>query len=453
DRPTRNDLAAFLAQAEKRTKITLNPEIKKTLVEIQYLKKNQLYTEEVDVIEKALVPEVKSKDPFYDWALLTNEKAAGGTKALEENRARLINKTQEAYATFQDTQKEIVGYLESQKNEGNIDKIERIIERVKTVRFSPPRLTKTVEEHCKFPNAFYSINDHSFTVCPQMLDYPKMALMETMAHEISHSFDSCNFSGKMYKTRGPMLTEDAPFEVDIKMDPVSGNYQNTLNADPEGMNPKNRIQDKALYADHPFSKTLSCLQDSKSVGAQAVNLEEIKKKTKEKLAELTRIGQNTPNDPMARYLNFLNDHQKEYFDYFQGCDLSDNYGDTVARSQMQEAFADKMASEVIARKLKNASKIEAEKSVLEIVLAYDDVCMNEGTGATKVREFAVKEGCPHYFENMSEEKKILSALNIADPKFDSHPEEAIRIDRNLLAHPEIRKALKCTNDKGIKYCE
>ncbi|MDD4973586.1 MAG: hypothetical protein PHY93_04510 [Bacteriovorax sp.] len=449
DRPSNIDLRSFLSLAEKRTKITLNPEIKKTLIEIQYLKKNPLYADEVDVVENTLIPEVKSQDPFFDWTLLTDEKAAGGKKALEQNRTRLIKKTQDAYNIFQETRQEILGYLESKKNEMNVEKIERIIERVKTIRFNPPRLTKTVENECKYPNAFYSPDDHSFTICPQMLDYPKIALMEVMAHEISHSYDSCTFSGKIFKNTGPSTVEEAPFDIIIKMDPVLGNYRNSLTLN---LKPKNKNQDIALYADNPFSKTLSCLQDPKSVGAQSIKPEEIKRKTQEQLAELTRIGQNTPNNTKAKYLNFLNDHQKEYFDYFQGCDFSNN-GDTVARSQMQEAFADKMASEIVARKLKTLSKVEAEKSVLEIALSLGNICENDKAGATKLREFAIKEKCPDFYENLTTEMKVLKAMNIADPKFNSHPVSAIRIDRNLLAHPEIRKALKCPLDSGVKYCE
>ncbi len=451
EQPGEFQLAKVISLAEKHTKIKLNSEIKKTLVEIQLLKKDHRYLEQIDAFEKVIIPDAKNKDPFFDWTLLTDENAAGGKKALEANRARLIKKTQEAYGVFQETQKELLSYLESKKNENNIDKIERIKERVKTIRFHSPRLTDTLKQECVSPNAYYSPLDHSFTVCPQVLDYPKMALMDAMAHEISHSFDSCNFSGKMYKIPGPeILSEEAPFEVDIKMDPIEGNYTNTLNEDPEDLSPKDKIQDKIKYFDHPFSKTLSCLQDPKSVGAQSLRPDVIAAKTKEELAELTRLGQNNPKNKKARYLNFLNDHQKDYFDYFQGCDYK---GAGLARSQMQEAFADHMASEIMARKLKSSSKTEAEKSILEIVLAYGNVCSNEGRAATKLRAFAVNEGCLHYFENMNEEQKIIQGLSIVDPQFNPHTEIAVGIDRNLLAHPVIRKALKCSEDKGIKYCE
>lgn len=450
DQASRAELLVVIARSEKRTKTTLNPDIKKALVEIQYLKKNPIYKEEVARFEKSFFPDTKLKDPFVDWSLLLDESAAGGKKALEENRAKITQKTQDAYALFKDTQLELIAYLDGKKTAVNADKIERIKERITTIRFLPPRLTKELKDDCATPNAFYSSENHSFTVCPQMLEFPKMALMETMAHEISHSFDSCFNSGKIYKKKGPMVVEEAPFEIDIKTDPVLGNYTNTFYEDPEDLKLKDRIQDKMLYADHPFVQTLSCLQDPKSVHAEAINIDDIKKRTKEALSELTKLGQNNPSNGKARYLNFLNEHE-DFLNYFQGCDYSTS-GGNLGKTQLQEAFADKMASEVVARKLKSVSKAEAEKSILEISLTYD-VCSNEGFGTTKLREFAVDKGCPNFFENKTLEDKILVGLNAVKPSFDPHPDSNIRVERNILAHPGIRKALNCGVDPGVKYCE
>jgi hypothetical protein len=449
----RLDLNAYITTAEKRSKTKLNSEIKKTLIELQYLKQNDLYTEQLDKLENDLLPNTGMKDALYDFRLLTDEKAAGGASALAANRARLAKKTQDAYAIFQETQKEMLEYLESIKNTSNASKIDRIIERIKTVKFNPPRLTKTLLRVCQIPNAFYSPGTHSFTVCPQMLDYPKMAIMETMAHELAHSFDSCNMSGKFYKIKGPSVVEEAPFEIEIATTPVLGNFRNTGSEDPQYLDPKNRLQDKMMYADNPFSKTLSCLQSPLSVGALSVDLGEMKVKANEKLAELTRIGQNTVNNAEARGLNYFVQNQDEYFKYFQGCDSSDSGADHMGRSQMQEAFADKISSEIMARKLKNLSQEEAQKSFIQITLGYGHVCTNEASGETKLRRFAIKEGCPDYLENMTNETRIVKNLGRVDPRFDSHPDTSKRIERNHLAHPDILKALNCPTVPGVKYCE
>jgi hypothetical protein len=447
ERIKRGSLTNFITRAEKRTKLTLNPEIKSWLVELQYLKTNHLYRDEVDAVEQAMFPEEKPKDPFYDWTLLTDEKAAGGKKALEANRARMVKKTQDAYDVFQETQKELSLYLEGKKAAGNEALIDRVIQRVKTIRFNPPRLTGQVTKECKNPNAFYNQSNHSFTICPQLLDMPKMTLMEVMAHELAHSFDSCSLSGKMFSKKGPIIVQEAPFEIDIAAEPIIGNYK-IITTEPELSGIGTKLQDKMPYSDNPFSKALSCLQDSKSVNAQAIKPEELLKKAREKLNELTKSGQNNPDNIEARYLNFLTANQEEFFKYYQGCDGPS----THSRSQMEEAFSDKIASEVIARKLKQVSKAEAEKSMLEIGLLYGE-CTDHSKGKVIIRDYAIKEGCKDYFDNMTAEQKILTGLKIADPDFDTHSEASKRVDTILLAHPEIRKALNCAEDKGIKYCE
>ncbi len=451
DKGSHDELAKVIAQAEKRTKISLNSEVKKTLIEIHYLKFNATYPEEVARFEDAIIPQTKINDPFYDWSLLKDEKVAGGPARLAFNRAKLTEKSQEAYALFQETQKEMVSYLESKKNESNVDNMDRIISRVKTIRFNPPRLTNTLTTVCESPNAFYSAKTHSFTICPQMLNFPKIALMETIAHEIAHSYDSCNFSGKMYQKKGPLIIEEAPFEVEIKTEPINGNYRNTFDDDPTDLKLKDKIQEKIKYADHPFAKTLSCLQDPASVGAKAIDPADITKKAKASLEALIKLGQNTPENSKARYVNYLITNQKDYFDYFQGCNNIES--SSVLRSQLQEAFADKMATEIVARKLQSASKVDAEKSMLEISLGYNNICSNEGQSNAKIREFAAKNGCKNFYENKTNEEKILNGISISDPEFDPHPNSALRIERNLMSHPIIRKALNCPIEKGLKYCE
>ena len=421
------------------------------MVEIEYLKKNTTYTDEIQTFEKNLIPQVSIQDPLLDWKLLTDEKAAGGLKALMDNRKMFTEKTQNAYALFQETQKEMIEYLGSIKNPLNSEKIDRIITRITTIRFNPPRLSPTLILECKSPNAYYDTDTHSFTICPQMLNYPKMALVETIAHEITHSFDPCTMSGKFYQLKGPLVVEVAPFEVDIKMSPVLGNFKNTMEEDPYLPDLKKRQQDKLLYKDNPFAKTISCLQDPLSVGAQTIKLDEMRLKAKEKLAELTRLGQNTEKNPEARELNYFNEHEEDYFNYFQGCDASES--GSLGNNQIQEAFADKISSEIVARKLNTLNREDAQKSFLEITLSYGNICANESQDVIKLREFAIKENCPKYSENMINQDRILKSLKIIKPDFDTHSESAKRIEKIHLAHPGIRKALKCTPHSEAKYCE
>ena len=449
---SKSELGEVIARAEKKEKLLLNREVKKVLIEIQYLNEDRSYQNEVNDLDNKLFPEIKAKDPFSDWSLMTNEKAAGGKKELLKNQNKLLEKTQMAYGLFKETQSEMISYLETTKNEKNIESIERIIQRVKTIHFNPPRLTERLSGKCTQPNAYYNYSDHSFTICPQSLLNPKISLIETIAHEIAHSFDSCRNSGRMVKSRLPQIVEEAPFEIEISMDSNPVNYENTLFDDAENLNPKSIIQEKVKFADNPFIKTLSCLQDSKSLGVKTINPKDIKLLANIKLLELKNLGQEVATSKKAKIIDYFLKHQQDYFDYFQGCDHAEN-ADTLLRSQLEEAFAEKISSEVMARKLSLLSKSDAQIKILELILSSGGVCTDKSKANINIEELKILEGCPRYFENMTEEKKILAAASLIDSRFDTHSEPAKNIDRVLLAHPEIRKVLNCPKDEGIKFCE
>lgn len=449
---SKKELNQVIYAAEKKEKLLLNPEVKKWLIEIQYLNEDHSYQNEVDSLENKLFPKIQAKDPFSDWELMTNEKVAGGKKEILKNQKMLLQKTQMAYEVFKDIKTEMISYLESIKNENNIKSIERIIQRVKTIHFNPPRLTEQLREKCQVPNAYYNFRDHSFTLCPQTLLNPKIILIETIAHEMTHSFDSCRFSGRMVRSRLPEVVEEAPFEIEIAMDSNPIIYENTLFDDEENLNPKNIIQEKKKYAENPFIKTLSCLQDPKSLGAKSIKREELNSLAVMKSIESHNQGSEVSKSKKAKMIDYFLNNQKTYFDYSEGCGHAES-ADTMLRSQLEEAFAEKVSSEIVARKLSQFKKKEAQIKVLELILSLGGVCPNDPMENAKIKEMKELEKCPHYFENMSEENKILAAASLIDPRFDTHAESSKIRDHILLAHPTIRKVLNCPDDEGIKYCE
>lgn len=449
---SKEQLTDMLSKAEKKLQIKLVPEIKNQLAEIQYLKNNQLYAEEAEAFEREVIPPIAPADPFYDWRKLTDAKAAGSERALAMNRKKLEDKTQSAYEVFKETREDLIKYLDSQKNRTNAPMIERAKEKIRTISFNPPRLTETLKKQCESPNAFYSSVDHSFTLCPQILNFPKMSMIETIAHEMAHSIDSCNFSRKLVNAKGPAVVEDAPFEIALKMDDESKKMKSYTANEDSGR--ASVVQPPMKYKDHPFSKTISCLQDPRSVGAVALNKDQIKKEVEKELESYQKnYGANATNNVDARYLAHLKDHFDEYFDYMEGCGFDGSGKKGLYYSQLQESFADKMAVEVVAAKMAAVSKEEAEKKMLEITVGYGQICKKESNDETKIIEFAEKMGCSDFYKNRDFTTKILRGLSLIDLPFDTHSEAVVRLDRNFLAHPSIRKALRCPADKGVKYCE
>jgi len=448
----REDLVKLISTAEKKLKLTLVPEIRKTLAEIQFIKYNPTYEEEVNEMDRALIPEILPPDPFYDWKKLTDSKSAGGQAALLENRKKLIEKSESAFQVFQETRADILNYLESKKTKTNAAMIERAKEKVRTISFAPPRLTATLEKHCQGPNAFYSTKTHSFTICPQMLNFPKMALVETIAHEIAHSFDSCNLSQIFVQKRGPTVAEEAPFEIELKSTELQKNYSTVFYGSES--NPKNVVQPAMRYSDHPFSKTMSCLENPKSVGAKVIEVDEIKNRARAALEGMKKnTNGNEKNNADINYLSFLTEHAGDYFSYLEGCSFDSEGQNGLARSQMQEAFADKISSEIVASKLAGKSKLDSEKMILEIGLSYGKICPNVAPSEKKLIDFAEKEGCKNFFVHRTYQEKLLRGMDLIDPKFDEHPETRVRLERSLLAHPAVRKSLNCPANKGVQYCE
>ncbi len=449
---SREELLLLIAKAEKKLKINLAPDIKNALIEIQFLKNNPHYMQEGEDFERTIIPQAVAADPFFDWRKLTEVDAAGSAGAMRDNRKKLGEKTQAAYDLFKETKEDLLHYLESRKTKDNAAMIERSKEKIRTITFNPPRLTETLKKVCESPNAFYNSENHTLTLCPQMLNFPKISLIETIAHEMAHSIDSCNLSKKLVSGKGPTVVEDAPFEIPLKTDETAKNYKSPSLFDDTGRGAV--IFDLMKYSDHPFSQTLSCLQDPQSVVAVSIDKEKIRKEVEKNLNEKQKnFGINADNNVDARYLTYLRDHFNEYFDYSEGCglDLAGEKG--LYHSELQESFADKIAFEVLAVKLENLPKEKVETNILEVSLNYDRLCPKESNDEKKMTEFAESMGCTEFFKNRQKGVKILRGLELIDPAFEPHPDSIVTIERNLLAHPAIRKALHCPIDKEIKYCE
>jgi hypothetical protein len=220
-----------------------------------------------------------------------------------------------------------------------------------------------------------------------------------------------------------------------------------LDDTPNGAGLKNIVQERMLYKDNPFTKTLSCLQDQSSVGAIPMDTNSIAQKIKNKQMKMIRLGQDNSQNNDYKFVDFSSKNQQEFLDYFQGCNIE---GDI--RTQLQEAFADKVAAEIMAKKLSQLSVKDAATSINEIILSYGNLCSSQGLGEREYYNFGVKQDCPDYFENVTTQERILTSLKIVN-KFDPHPDPVIRIQNNLLAHPLIRKSLNCETAKGVKFCE
>jgi hypothetical protein len=176
-------------------------------------------------------------------------------------------------------------------------------------------------------------------LCPQYLENPKIVLRETIAHELAHSFDPCNLSKGITKKLGPEYVEETPFNIQLKMDNIVGNYS----AYPfdETIPSKNIFQLPMKFSNNPFQNTIQCLQNPESINAKILDQTELKKKLATTIKEIKENELDDKTGGPFKYYQFLENNLDSYLDFNAGCNLQ-KMGIDMGLSQIQEAFADKI---------------------------------------------------------------------------------------------------------------
>ena len=265
---------------------------------------------------------------------------------------------------------------------------------------------------CEMPNAFYRYTSHRVMVCPQIMNLPEGALFEVLAHELGHAIDPC-------------ATSYAYAQVE------KGSYRrlNSENEDggaPGGVLLKNISLDKL-----PTQNILTCLQSKESMGILLPSKADV-------LAKLDDAIKKTPDDP---YLQSKRDRADKQYDKFKYC------SEVSGSGHIQEAFADWVASEALNKKLTNvADSSSRNKIAFESQLFFASLDCDNIKEAARAQMKPLQDGsnvkCVDY-EKMYEKQKESSA----NPEF-SHPKTEARVERLMLAKPEMKKALNCSEQSS-----
>jgi hypothetical protein len=448
---SRDEINQLLSDSEKRLKIKLPIDLKKSMIEVQYLLRNPEYKINIDNKISNYFPGLNLSNPMLNWSLIYDSSVAGGVKTNEKNQLIYKAKVQKTFGYFQETKKEMIAYLQSTKTTKNSLMIERAIERIDTITFRPMDFSKSDLESCKTPNAYYTPEHHEFFLCPQYLDYPEMSIKETIAHELTHSIDSCAFSKETIQYKSPRVVEDSPIDIDFNLNQSTNKLGLNLNYDIH--EDEKAINSKIPFKDHPFYQTIQCLTYSKSANARQLDKDLFIQKNNELLNFLTSIGQNNIKNLKYKNAKYFHDNAEDYFKYYAGCDFSSE-NVPEANTQLEEAFADKISAEVVNRMLKNKNGNEAKDAILEIASGYSDSCPNVNAKTNYLNELEKKYNCKSFIDNKTKDERIVIQMQeVGVTKLNTHPSPFLRINNILMAHPEIRKKLNCKEDKGVKYCE
>jgi hypothetical protein len=338
-----------------------------------------------------------SDNPYIDTGLflarLENEEFKNDLKK-EQGRAQGI---------FTDVQKKIIITLERRRTTANSKEIDNLVTRVKTVKLSNEAMT----EGC--PNAHYTSTDHKIHICPQYLKSPTFTLIQLFGHEITHPIGPCGSLNPLSSADSRSYTLDKPYNETFKeiLSPV-------------------KI--------HPFEKTISCLQQKKSVWAQSPST---------RMTEsVQRLEQHLDSIGDDENKSALESHKKSlaYLEE-QRCQTENGI------NQLDESFSDWMASEVIAQSLDEIKSPQEKKlRALEASIGFPSMyCTNLKPPFRQIiQQLKDVYKCPGSVDDLG--------LLLKKVDKDPHPFSSQRLEKIQLAHPTISNSLGCSANKGVIYC-
>lgn len=353
-------------------------------------------------------------EPFLFPDKLYDEEYAGGPEKLQANQAKFRAEMNRTGEVFKDAKSNLAKFLEKQRNSTNSSAIDTMLKRLSSVNFtlySPNEIpTHKKLSSCELPNAFYNSTDNEVTVCPQFLNASEGLLFFVLAHELSHSIDTCNMHYDQSK-QGLNLPEIFGFD------------------------PPKPVASKGVPSDkNPFNSAFNCLNSSKTVEHKSFTLSEYKRTYENEMRS------NPKSAPlMKEVLNYLDQN----FESIKNCSL------ISGRGQEQEASADWLATEALGEKLKSIPENAKKKEfALMANTMIGDFCPNVINKAQETAKFVSgKNQClqmANYINNLS---------SISKKGSSTHPSNYNRINNIVIAHPETRKALDCKDQPEMKRCE
>lgn len=367
-------------------------------------------------------PQVRIDDPFAYPELFMNEESAGGKKAFAHHLETLHQAQDRAEKIFEATRADLLSYLKKIRTAVNASQVDNMIARTKAVKLTYPpmrgSLRDLISAGCDSPNAWYSASDHSVIICPQFLNYPESSLVWTLAHELSHAFDPCHLAIDFSK-QGAIFPD--------WMDDFASSQKKEFPA--------------VASAKNPFNNVLKCLQGKNSTGvaipSKAVLLKEADQEMQAFKKEAKELGIQDLDSLIAENKERKKLIQTQY-DEFKACPQ------LTGRGHLCESFADWIAAEVLAAKLQRIPD-----SIKARDFAYSSQAVFWGTSCSNIRK--------NLLNNFKSAKKCLSNDDLGSFLANEegslhHLSPSRRMNRILLAKPEIKKALGCQGGEEGKAC-
>lgn len=401
-------------------------------------------------------------NPFMDPNLLNSTKAAGSREKMMAYRAQVQKQVDRSYDVFQDTKSQLIAVLNKRKNGKNNKEVENLVDRINKIKMNPPDVQQG--GICGSPNAFYNPTDHSFTLCPQLLQMPSASIQAIVAHELGHSIDPCTSTFALEKIDGTLkpnpyaslIAQDTPEYSIFKATLPAQSSEKYAAMDRDFLKSSlSMVYEKFSFqntqpaissSQNPFSSVVSCLQGADSVEARVADIAGTKEAINKKINDLKQSGA-TDTDPRVKDLQETLARVDSVYADKKACSF---IGSSGGQSQMQEAFSDWIASEVMANKITSAKTPEEGQQIAFEANGFFGAVNCEGFNADiaeSARQTMEKAGCRHRGDTMSKDLQNMATHD------DPHPEGYSRINRIFMANPAASRALGCQQQSGVKHCE
>lgn len=300
------------------------------------------------------------------------------------------------------------------------------IKKVSTISFTPMNSPQLLgNQICSgiFPNAFYSPEDNSISICSSFKYFPEASLVSVIGHELAHSIDTCNAQFGVLTVNQARVSELLAADTS-KLDPLvlkdlknlKGKTQitslsdNLMRATPGEINAKleelgalTRVTKDFSFTTYPFQAVSSCLSSSlggsfRSVASQREEaLQEIESSTVLSPREIEILKRGYKSNPECLIANFQ-------------------------PSQMGEAMSDWFGAQVTADFLKQNQP--TQKPNLDSTIFFSNVYC---AGQNAENKGSIYE----------------SIVKVLGNHMDAHPMAKDRIENIFLRNPTIAQVSGC----------
>lgn len=459
----RDQIEKYISDAETRAGVKLSDESRNKWVELLLEE-----TSDGPNVATQTKTKVSSDDnPFMKTELLTNVNEAGSKEKVLEYQTQFQNELNRSFDVFTDTKSQLIAVLNKRRNGKNDAEIENMISRIRKIKMKAPEVSGMFPmAGCSSPNAFYDPTSHSFTLCPQLLQMPSATIQTVIAHELGHSIDPCNATFPLSKVDGTLKPNpysanmgDAEQMGILMFEPTLPDQGTeeyaafdlefldiSLAIDYDSLSFKEQQQSIDL-AKNPFASVIQCLQSYGSVEARIGDVSKAKLAVSKKISDLQWSGA-TDDDPNVKDLKQTLERIDSVYEDKKVCSF---IGSHEGRSQMQEAFSDWIASEVIASKITTAANRQEGQQIAFESNAYFAAldCLSFDLDiANTAKNTLEKAGC--LSTRSSRLHKDLENMRTDD---DPHPKSYNRINKIFMANPTTAAALSCQKRSEVKHCE